>query len=80
MAPGAAFARLVYCGPGKHLAGMAAEAVLIGGLLYAVMRLVALITVEPGHRGVAGKNQLLRFFVARKAQLMARRLVLQLLR
>ncbi len=47
MAARAASARLVYCGPGKHLTCVAAETVPVGGLINAVMRLVALIAGEP---------------------------------
>jgi hypothetical protein len=72
MATGAASTRLMYYSPGKDLVGMTAETVLIGGLIDAVMRLMALIAVEPRHGGVAGKNQLLRFFVAGETHLMAR--------
>jgi len=47
MAAGAAPACPVYCRPGKHLAGMTAKTVPVGGLFYAIMRLVALVAVEP---------------------------------
>ena len=51
---------------------MAAKAVPVCGFVYAVMRFVALIAVEPRHRGVARKDQFFRFPVARETHLMAR--------